>query len=118
MTAIRRIPGSVSTRSNAVVHNGLVYAVATAPEKSPSLYEQTKAALALLDASLEHAGTHRRNLLTATVYITDISLKAEMNRAWDEWVDRANAPQRACIGATLEGGDLVEIVAVAAEHTQ
>jgi hypothetical protein len=30
------------------------------------------------------------------------------------WVDRANPPQRACIGVTLDGDDLIEIVAVAA----
>ncbi len=37
-----------------------------------------------------------------------------MNRAWDAWVDIGNPPQRACIGATLEGDDLIELVAVAA----
>ena len=37
-----------------------------------------------------------------------------MNRAWEEWVDFAHPPQRACIGVTLEGQDLVEIVAIAA----
>ena len=38
-----------------------------------------------------------------------------MNRAWDEWVDPANPPRRACIGATLEGQDLVEILITAAQ---
>ena len=37
-----------------------------------------------------------------------------MNRSWDAWVDIANPPQRACIGATLEGDDQIELVAVAA----
>jgi hypothetical protein len=49
-----------------------------------------------------------------TVYVTDIAKKSEMNRALQEWVDFDNPPQRACIGAALEGNDLVEIVAVAA----
>jgi enamine deaminase RidA (YjgF/YER057c/UK114 family) len=40
--------------------------------------------------------------------------KPEMNRAWDEWVDNANPPQRACIGVTLEDKDLVEILVIAA----
>ena len=43
-----------------------------------------------------------------------MSQKGEMNRAWDEWVDRANPPQRACIGVALEGQDLVEILITAA----
>jgi enamine deaminase RidA (YjgF/YER057c/UK114 family) len=38
-----------------------------------------------------------------------------MNRAWDEWVDMANPPQRACIGVALEGNDLVEILVIAAQ---
>src|SRR5262249_6239737 len=54
----------------------------------------------------------------ATVFITDMSRKPEMNRAWDEWVDKANPPQRACIGVALEDKDLVEIRAIAAEALQ
>ena len=37
------------------------------------------------------------------------------DRAWDEWVDRANPPQRACIGVALAGNDLVEILITAAQ---
>ncbi len=111
---IKRIPGAVATRSRAVVHNGVVYTVAVAAEKPSSLYEQTRGALARIDQNLADAGSHKSLILSATVYITDISQKDEMNRAWDAWVDRANPPQRACIGASLEGHDLVEIVITAA----
>ena len=112
---ITRIRGSTPTRSRVVVANGIVNAVATSPDKTPSLYAQTKRALAAIDTSLADAGTDRSRILTATVYITDMSQKEEMNRAWDEWVDRANPPQRACIGAVLEDKDLVEILVVAAQ---
>ena len=44
-----------------------------------------------------------------------MSRKPEMNKAWDEWVDMANAPQRACIGVALEDKDLVEILVIAAQ---
>jgi enamine deaminase RidA (YjgF/YER057c/UK114 family) len=111
---ITRIPGSVPTRSRAVVANGIVNAVAVSPDKAPSLYEQTKKALAAIDRSLADAGTDKRRILTATVYITDMSQKEEMNRAWDEWVARDNPPMRACIGVALEGHDLVEILVTAA----
>jgi enamine deaminase RidA (YjgF/YER057c/UK114 family) len=40
--------------------------------------------------------------------------KAEMDRAWGEWVAPANAPQRACLGVALEGNTLVEIAVTAA----
>jgi enamine deaminase RidA (YjgF/YER057c/UK114 family) len=112
---IKRFAGSVPTRSRAVAHDGLVYAVATARTKSPSLYEQTRDALSAIDRTLAEAGSDKSRILRATVYITDMVQKPEMNRAWDEWVDTANAPQRACIGVALEGDDLVEILVIAAQ---
>ena len=114
-TMIKRIPGSIPTRSKTVIHNGLVYTVTTAPTKSAPLYGQTKEALAIIDRSLADAGSDKSRILTATVFITDMSKKEEMNRAWDEWVDKANPPRRACIGAVLEGQDLVEILVTAAQ---
>ncbi len=112
---IERIPGTSPTRSRAVVNDGIVHTVATAPKKSPSLYQQTRDALAAIDKNLADAGSHKSRILRATVYITDMSQKAEMNRAWDEWVDPDNPPQRACIGVALEGQDLVEILITAAQ---
>src|SRR5215470_2247083 len=112
---ITRYPGTVPTRSRAVAHAGLIHAVHTAPTKSASLYEQTRDALAAIDRTLAEAGSNKSRILSATVYITDMGRKPEMNRAWDEWVDRANPPQRATIGVALEDGDLVEIVVIAAQ---
>jgi enamine deaminase RidA (YjgF/YER057c/UK114 family) len=112
---IQRFAGTVPTRSRAVAHDGLVYTVATAPQKLPSLYEQTRQTLAAIDKNLADAGTHKSRILRATVYITDMAKKTEMNRAWDEWVDMENVPQRACIGVALEGDDLVEILVIAAQ---
>jgi enamine deaminase RidA (YjgF/YER057c/UK114 family) len=112
---IKRYPGTIPTRSRAVAHDGLIYAVHTAPTKSPSLYEQTRDALAAIDRTLAEAGSSKSRILRATVYITDMSRKPEMNKAWDEWVDMANVPQRACIGVVLEDKDLVEILVIAAQ---
>jgi hypothetical protein len=39
--------------------------------------------------------------------------KDEMNRAWDEWADRANPPMRTCVACGLTGDSLVEIVLTA-----
>ena len=111
---IRRFPASAPGRSRVVIHDGLVFTVATAREKSPSLRAQTESALAVLDRHLAEAGTDKSRLLSATVYITDMARKTEMNEAWMAWVDRANPPQRACIGVMLDGDDLIEIIAVAA----
>ena len=111
---ITRLPGAGRPRSRSVVHDGLVFTVATAIVKSASLYDQTKQALNVLDESLQQAGSNKSRVLQVTVYITDMTQKAEMNRAWQEWVDLENPPQRACVGVVLEGDDKVEIVAIAA----
>ncbi len=111
---IKRFTGTTPTRSRAVAHDGVVYAVATAKDKTGALYEQTKDALAQIDSTLAEAGSNKSRILRATVYISDMSKKPEMDRAWDEWVDRANPPQRACIGVTLADKDLVEILVTAA----
>jgi enamine deaminase RidA (YjgF/YER057c/UK114 family) len=114
MADINRFTRAGATRARAVVHGGRVYTVATSPVKSASMEVQTRAALEQLDLHLAEAGSHKSRLLTVTVYITDMACKPDMNRAWDAWVDIGNPPQRACIGAMLEGDDLIELVAVAA----
>jgi enamine deaminase RidA (YjgF/YER057c/UK114 family) len=113
---IRRIgPSRLSpTRGRSVIYNGIVTTVATSETKVPSLYVQACDALATIDRNLIEAGSDKSRILTAMVYITDMKNKPEFNRAWDEWVDRANLPMRACLGVDLEGADLVEIVVTAA----
>ena len=111
---ITRLPGAYPTRCRAVVHNGIVSMFAISTEKSSSLYEQTKSALAQVDANLAEANSSKDRILTALVFITDMSQKDEMNRAWDEWADRVNPPMRACVAAGLTGDSLIEIVLTAA----
>jgi enamine deaminase RidA (YjgF/YER057c/UK114 family) len=112
---IVRLPGKRPTRCRAAIHGGLVYAVAVAEDKVPSMYEQTKMALADADATLAEAGSNKSRILSVVVYVADMKQKPEMNRAWDEWADVDNPPMRACIGATLDGASLVEIVFTAAK---
>jgi enamine deaminase RidA (YjgF/YER057c/UK114 family) len=112
---IVRLPGSRPTRCRAVIHGDKVFVVATSPDKIASMYEQTRKALADIDASLAEAGTDKARILTAMVYIADMGQKPEMNRAWDEWADVKNPPMRACVGAVLDGKTLVEIVITAAK---
>ena len=111
---IMRLPGAYPTRCRAVVHNGIVSMFAISTKKSSSLYEQTKSALAQVDANLAEVGTIKGRILTALVFITDMAQKDELNRAWDEWADRANPPMRACVDVGLTGASLVEIVLTAA----
>ena len=111
---ITRFPGLTPTRSRAVVHDGLVLTVAVTPDPAPpGLYEQTVNALKRIDESLAMAGSDKSHILSAIIYIADIGRKEEMNTAWDEWVDLAHPPMRACLGVDLEPPHLVEIVVTA-----
>ena len=113
---IKRFAGLTPTRSRAVVHDDLVFTVAVAPDPvTPSLYEQTVKALGRIDESLALCGSDKSKILSAIVYIADMQRKAEMNKAWDEWVDVKNPPMRACLGVELEAPHIVEILVTAAK---
>lgn len=114
---IRRFPEGRVGRSAAVSHGGLVYAVAVDPGESDSIAAQTRGALAEIDRVLALAGSDRTQLLQATVYLDDVSGKTEMNDVWCDWIGgEENWPQRACVGATLAPGHMIEIVVTAAKR--
>jgi enamine deaminase RidA (YjgF/YER057c/UK114 family) len=71
--------------------------------------------LARIDESLAMCGTNKSKILSAIIYLNDVTQKKELNRAWDEWVDKANPPMRACVGVDIEPPHLVEIVVTAAK---
>jgi enamine deaminase RidA (YjgF/YER057c/UK114 family) len=102
--------------SDAVIHGDTVYLSGqVAEDRSADVEGQTRDILRQIDALLAEAGTDKSRLLTATVYLTDISGFADMNRAWEEWVDRSNPPARATVEARLASPDyLVEIQVIAA----
>ena len=102
--------------SEMVIHNETVYlAGQIADDGSTDVESQTRDVLRQIDALLAEAGTDKSKLLTATIYLADIGTFAEMNKAWDAWVDPANAPARATVEARLAAPEyLVEIQVVAA----
>lgn len=67
-----------------------------------------------IDSYLAEAGTDKTKLLSCTIFVTDLSKKAEMNAAWQEWLEPAHMPSRATIGAADLGGNiLIEVTAIA-----
>ena len=113
MAEIERWQGDARGRSRATAWRDLVFTVATAT--GASVAEQTRASLAQISANLAEAGTDNTRLLSATVYLTDIANKAQMDVEWCEWIgEAANWPQRACVQANLAPGNLVEITVIAA----
>lgn len=111
---IRRIVAECKTRARAAILNDLVITVSTARADAAGLEAQAQEAFRLLDQNLEASGTDKSALLLVLVCLDDIVAKPEFNRAWDTWVDKAAPPVRVCIGARLEAGDLVELIAIAA----
>ena len=80
-----------------------------------SVTDQTHAILGQLDALLTEAGTDKSKLISATIWISDMSTFNEMNAVWDAWVSPGNTPARACVEAKLASPDFtVEIAVIAA----
>lgn len=102
--------------SQAVVHGNTVYlAGQVASDTSATVAGQTRQILAAIDQLLESVGTDKKNILAATVYLSDMSTFAEMNSAWDQWVVPGHTPARATVGAPLATPAYrVEIVVTAA----
>lgn len=72
--------------------------------------EQTANVLAKVDALLAEAGASKADVVTATIWLSDISTFAQMNAVWDAWVAPGAAPARATVEAKLAApGFKVEI---------
>ena len=66
--------------------------------------------------SLEDAGSGKSRILSAQIYLVDMATKPEMDEVWNVWIgpNPDHWPQRACVGAALADGCLVEIILLAA----
>lgn len=95
-------------------HNGLVYLCGQVGDGS-TVAEQTTDCLSRVDELLNKAGSDRKYILQAIIWLSDMSDFAEMNDVWDAWVPSGFAPARACGEARLARDALkVEIIITAA----
>ena len=103
--------------SQTVVHGDTVYTAGqVADDPSADVAGQTAQILAKIEGLLAKAGTDKSKMLTANIWLSDISTFNEMNSVWDAWVDQANPPARACVESKLALPEfLVEIMVVAAK---
>lgn len=100
--------------SQAVINNGTVYLAGQVREGS-GVTEQTRDILMQIDGLLARAGSDKSRLLSAQIWLADISTFAEMNAVWEGWVDPTNTPARATVEAKLAAPKyLVEIMVTAA----
>lgn len=115
MRPIKRIGGN-AINARVVVHGGIAYVSGiVADDKLLDVAGQTKQILARIDGHLADAGTSKHRLLSATIWLNDMSRKDEMNAVWSAWIDPQNPPVRACVGAELSSATTrVEIMVTAA----
>lgn len=104
--------------SEAVEYGGLVYiAGQTAADLTQGVRGQTAQVLDAIDELLAAANSHKSRILSANIWLSDIRLRDEMNKAWLAWADHNNLPARATVEAKMAAPDmLVEIMVVAAKN--
>ena len=85
-----------------VVHGSTIYlAGQVAEDASADISGQAKQVLAHIDRLLGEAGSDKTKILSATIYLPDISDFAAMNVVWEAWVPVGQTPARATVQAKL-----------------
>ncbi len=102
--------------SQANIHNGVVYLAGQIGE-GETVKAQTEAILAQIDRLLALSNSSKERILSAQIWLADMSDFAEMNAAWDAWVPAGNTPARATGESRLAADKYkVEIIIVAAQN--
>ena len=112
MSITRKIRTPIMHR--AVETNGLVFIGGTiADDTSVPMGEQTRNILGKIAGYLKEAGSDMTQVLSASIFVTDLTKKKEMDAVWTEAFGE-NLPARATVGvADLGGGALIEVVVTA-----
>jgi len=71
-----------------------------AKDTSVGIAGQTRQILETMEEYLKEAGSNRDHVLSATLYLTNISEKKEMDIAWKEFFKEAYLPARATVGVS------------------
>jgi enamine deaminase RidA (YjgF/YER057c/UK114 family) len=102
--------------SQIVIHNKIVY-LAGQVASGGNVTEQTKNILSNIDKLLAEGKTDKSRILSATIWLTDMSTFAEMNTAWESWVVPGQTPARATVATPhLAAPEFkIEIAVIAAQ---
>lgn len=104
-------------RGRAVTYNGILFVGGqVADDRTQDIRGQAAQALAKIDRILAEAGSSKECLLTAQIWMKDISRDfAAMNEIWDSWTDPRYLPARATCQCELGAPDaLIEVIVTAA----
>ncbi len=102
--------------SRIVKHNNTVYLCGqVCADASKGISEQMQTMLDKVEVLLLEAGSAKKHMLSATIYLKTMADFSAMNAVWDVWVPKGFAPARACVQAAMARDILlVEISIVAA----
>ncbi|MEG0486518.1 MAG: RidA family protein [Acinetobacter sp.] len=115
-TDIQKI-NSTEVMSAVTIFNKVVYLSGQVPKNTDAdITGQTQNILETIDQLLASADTDKSRLLSAHVYIKNLSDFQTFNTVWIDWLKGCVAPSRATIQADLVNPDwLIEIAVTAAQ---
>jgi len=89
--------------SGAVVHRGVAYlsGQVAIDHRGGTTADQVREVLDRIDALLTEVGSDRANLLTASIFLSDLAVLPELNAAWDPWIVPGCAPTRTTMQVVL-----------------
>lgn len=101
--------------SQAVVHGDLVYTAGQVDNSVGDVAGQTRAILNKIDNLLSTAGSDKSSVLSANIWLSEMSTFTAMNDVWEKWISKDNPPARATVESKLAGPEYkVEIAVIAA----
>jgi enamine deaminase RidA (YjgF/YER057c/UK114 family) len=101
-----------------VIYRNVAYLAGIIADSGLSgIYNQSRNIFDKAECLLDAAGTSKNNILSALIFVSDLALKDDMNRAWKEWLPTETLPTRATIGrADLGQNVLIEVVLTVAVY--
>lgn len=101
--------------SQIVIHNETIYLSGQVGNADEDISAQTLTTLEKIKALLEEVGSDKSKILSATVWLKDMSDFDAMNAVWEKWFSDVVPPARACGESALASPELlVEITVIAA----
>jgi enamine deaminase RidA (YjgF/YER057c/UK114 family) len=96
--------------SRVVEVGGTVYFSGILARNAEGMAEQTRDVLDQIDDLLAKIRLTKSNLVSANIWLADITQVDQMNSVWMQWVDPENAPVRATVESKLARPEaLIEI---------
>ena len=114
-----KAPGAIGPYSQAIEANGMVFVSGQLPIDAATgimvegAEAQTRQSLKNIKHILEEASLSMANIVKTTVFLTDMSLFAEMNKVYTTYFESAFPARSAIAVKALPKGALVEIECIA-----